>query len=737
MTVPNKDYSLSILSDTLVCGFYYTGGSSTEYQPQFMPLDLSLDAGLDEMVRGEIEYGLGYWLRDITPDLDHCDLNWGILPSAAHSYNLIEVAAGADSFGTLYLRSYQTGVGTWLNAKQDALIANGLYMNITNLDPGAPDAEGEVVYYSGIMWNLKIFFLNPIVNSISRFWAPTAGGVAVVLTGLGFNNSDGQLNTGGPSKPGGWNDKVDAIEFIGLQGQGTTTLTEGAGDFTVDSNTQITIPANKFPALSAGSYHINLKKINVNLDANTTITGYAGDWACDSDGKVFMSTRITFFVSDTYVDRPFRTRKAPILLTDWHLRARSDGTETMKYYAMDYIRCTDRVYKGNLSAISSIPRGFDDKTGLFKVSDLTLDLANNDKEFSILLSGNTVLKNQIVKIYQAYPDEPFGWRSHIISLVIDDYFFENNIFKVKLKDITQKYFRRTVPREICTEDEYPSLHPDSIGAFIPEVMGLCSLTTGEFKGQIEAICINTTTHKYVAANGILKEITEVYSDDPVAVDPGDYTVTRESDGRTYITFDASQGNKKVTYNAKGYIHGAFNSNNGYVQNPAYILLYFLLIILELPPTLIDFASFISAATVFKNMGGAKAGKLILQDEQKPMDVTQDLMAGAKIYPRKDGRLALGMKDISNYATNEGAATPAIFRQLDIMGKFNRKYNMRDAINMINAEYDYVPTWDLFKSNISQRGDVYIEPWIFTPVEDIQKSPTVRGGGRRKERQWAR
>jgi len=706
-------------------------------QPEFSVDDLSLEAGLDQMVRAEITYNAAYWRRNISPALDHSHLNWGILPDLGHAYAMPEVAAGADSSGIMYLRSYVAGVGTWLNSRQDSLVANGLYMEMVNYDPAAPNENGEYVYYSAFMTSLKIFFLNPIVNSIDRLWAPTAGGVAVVLTGLGFDNTDSELETGGPAKPGGWTDKVDTIEFVGLQGQGTTSITEGAGDFTVDSNTQITIPANKFPALSVGSYHINLKKINVALDVNTDITGYAGDWACDSDGKIFASTRITFFISDTYVDRPFRTRKAPILLTDWHLKDRSDGSEVMKYYSMDAIRCPDRFYKGNLSNISSIPRGYDNKTGLFKVSDLTLDLANNELEFSKLLAGTTILKNQLVKIYQAYPDEPFGWRSHIISMIIDDYFFEDEIFKVKMKDITQKYFRVSVPREVCTEDEYANIHPDSIGAFIPEVLGLCSLTTGEFRGQIEALCIDTTTFKYVAANGALYSIDQVYSDDIVAVDTANYTISHEGDGRTYITFTGDQGDKKVTYNGKGYVYAGLNSDNGYVQNLAYILLYFLLIILKIPPTLIDFASFVSTATVFDNMGEAEAGKLILQGEHKPMDVTQDLMAGAKCYPRKDGRLALGKKDMSNFSTNNGETAPVIFRQLDVVGKYNRKYNLRDAISMINVEYDWVETWDLFKSNISEETDFHIDPFDPTQMEDTRDSRTPRKKGRRRTRDWPR
>jgi len=717
MTVPHKVYNTSRVSGYVPCGYHWWNDVTTEWQPRYTVDDLSLEPGLDQMVRGEINYEALFGQLEIVPALDHFELNWGILPGYPNSYNLIEIAAGEDSQGIMYLKSFISGTGPYLNKYQDDLVDNGLYMKMTNFDPGGPDGpDEEVIVYINQIFNIKIFYFNPIVNSISRLWAPTAGGVAVVLTGLGFNNTESELDTGGPSK-GNWADEVDTIEFIGLQGQGTTSLTRGGGDFTLDSNTQITIPANKFPALDEGTYEINLKKLNVDLGAATTITGYAGDWACDSAGKVFSSTRITFYITDTYVAREFRERKAPLILTDWHLQDRSDGSEVMKYYAMDYLRCTDRVYKGNLSAISSIPRGFEGKTGLFKISDLTLDLANNDLEFSKLLAGTTILKNKIVKVYQAYADEPFGWRSHIISLLIDDYSLEDDIFKVKLKDITQKYFRAKTPRQICTADheindtdDYSNIHPDSIGASVPELLGLCSLTLGEFRGAVEAICIDTVNYKYVAANRALKEITEVYSDDPVAVDPGDYTVNTEEDGRTYITFDADQGDKKVTFNCKGYIYGGLNSDNGYVQNPAYIILYLLIVILKIPPTLIDFASFIEVANIYDGMGEAEAGKLILQDEQDPMDVLQDLLAGSKCYIGKDGRITLGRKSISNYSTNNSDPALIIFRQLDAIGKAVREYNMRDAINAITAEYDYIPTWDIFKSSASKRADAWIGPF---------------------------
>ncbi len=429
MTIPHQVYSMTV-SEFFIMAAFYTGGSYGEYDPEFTVDSLSLLAGLDQMAYGEIVYSANPWEENLAPAHDHMHINWAILPAEWHSWNLKKVDAGESSSGIMYLRAYAAGVGTWLNSRQAALVANGLKMRMINFDPSPPNVNGEYIRYSAAMQNVKIFFFNPIVSNISRLWAPTAGGVEVVLTGLGFNNSDDEIETGGPAKAGGWNDKVDTIDFIGLQGQGTTSLTRAAGDFTLDSNTQITIPAGKFPALSAGTYEMNLKKINVSLDVNTDITGYAGDWASDSSGRVFASTRITFYSSDVYVSRAVRERKAPLILTDWHLKDNSDGSEVMKHYSMDRVNCPDRSYKPSLSAISTIPRGIDDKTGLFKITDLTLDLANNDLEFSKMLAGNTILKNQLVKIYQAYADEPYGWRSHVITVIVDDYDLEGDLFQV-------------------------------------------------------------------------------------------------------------------------------------------------------------------------------------------------------------------------------------------------------------------------------------------------------------------
>ena len=85
--------------------------------------------------------------------------------------------------------------------------------------------------------------------------------------------------------------------------------------------------------------------------------------------------------------------------------------------------------------------------------------------------------------------------------------------------------------------------------------------------------VDTITYKYIAAYGSLKAITEVYSDGTL-VDSANYTVSYDDGGRTYITFNSDQEDKKVTFNARGYMYTGMNSTNGHVENPAYVILFF-------------------------------------------------------------------------------------------------------------------------------------------------------------------
>lgn len=612
--------------------------------------------------------------------------------AAALDYETITISALPLTYSPWFV-AYKAASGAWANAYQADFWRGGAHFRALNYNPDAP-AAGEIFKVFLYPLYMRVRFFNPVVNSMDRMWAPTAGGVALVLTGLGFKNGNAEIDTNGNTNPGGWGDLVDNIYLEGLQGQGSTTLTRSSGDFTVDSNTQITIPSGKFPALSAGSYEIKLRKVMADVGPN--VEGYAGAWRCDEDGRVREGEKFTIYISDTYEDREHREKKGWILLTDWHLKNKL-GTEVLKYYSFDYVRCPGKVYKGNLARISAVPRGMDDRSGLFKVADLTLDLANNDLEFSKLLAGTTILKNQKVKIYMAYADEPEGWKSHVITMIIDDYSLDGENFQVKLKDITQKYFRKNIPHYLCTKEAYANIHPDKDGEPMPELIGLASFTTGENKGEVEAICVNTSTFKYLAARGSLKSIDQVYSDNVLKSTPVDYAVSYGDGGITYITFTGDQGDNKVTYNGKGYAYTGINSDDGYVRNPVYIALYFLLVIMKIPFSMIDFNSFEDLATKLENMSEDETGKLILQKSRDPEEILKDLLPGAKCYIAKDGRIAVGKKDVSNFATNNSDTAPVIFKQIDVLGKAQRVYNMRDAVNVINARFDWIPVWDLFKS----------------------------------------
>lgn len=647
---------------------------------------------------------------------------------------------------------------TW----QEQFFREGMCLFLGNYNPAAPDAAGEYYYYNIIAQRLIVNYFNPIVNSITPAYSRDGDLAGLILSGLGFDNNDAEIDEGGPAVPGGWNDEVDFVHFVGLQGQGTTTYQRALGHFTITDNATITFNAAA-PALPNGSYHIQLEKRTVNLAGD--VFAYAGDWRCDASGRMYRSTRHTFVVSDTmkiYGDFRERSGTQPVLLSEWEIKD-SDGNITFKQIAPIDVRtpttienmgnqltltdvtaglclttntaglfvgCNFRFdsgdfdgqtyevtavventsftidaditdvgapgtgyrvkiggfYDGLIKSCSSLSRSIDDRTGLYNVSDMTVELANDQMEFSRLLSTH-FLKNQGVSLWLGWGEHPEAWKTNIIKAIIDDYTLKGKSFNVILKDYTQKYFKIKVPRYLCTADEYPNIHESAVGKAMPEALGLNAFTGGEAPGAMEALYIDTTAYKYLATRGSLHSITAVYSDGDT-VNPANYAITYEDGGRTYITFSNDQEDSKITYDSTGYMYDPWNSTNGYVQNPAYILAFFLAFIAEMPIALLDLEAVDDLADIYDALGASTAGRFILQDEQDIEAVLEGLLFtyGAKFFPTSDGRFKIARKDITNYQTDF-----YIFDQIDLYDFAQRQYNLREAVNLIKAQYDFYPT----------------------------------------------
>lgn len=600
-----------------------------------------------------------------------------------------------------WMWSYKGGVGAVANNKQDDFFRNGIGFRAFDYDPAG--VQPDVINATASMTLIRARYFNAVVNSLSRSFAPTAAGTELVLTGLCFDPSDADLEEHASGAPGDWKADVFRVIFEGIGGAPDYTLTPGAGvgQFVIDSDTQITAT---LPAMNTGTYNIKLFKNDV-ASGGITVNSYAGDFSTNSDGLVTAGVRTVFTVSNSF-DPPEETQ--PLILTDWVWKNKAGDTALRSYAPID-APTPGVFYDGRIINISSLKREVDDNTGLFSISDVTIDLANHDKEMSKLLA-DYFLKNQIVDIYQHFGSQPFADKTLIHKCIVDDYSLNGTTFSVLLKDITRKYFGVRVPRFRCTEAEYTNLHDSAKGVAMPEILGLCSVT-GDTPGACEAVYIDTVNFKYLAARGSLNSIDNVYSDNIAQTDGVDFDVVYEDGGRTYLDFAADQGDNKITFNCKGYMYDVlydWNSGNGYIQNPIYITLFLLAFIAEIPWELIDISSFDTLATEFVTEGWDTSGHLILQNEADLDEVLKDLLftCGNYGFIAINGQFKVVRKDIDDYIDT----TLRIYDQIDVMAPAKRSYNLNAAVNYIQSIYNFYPAPNQSFGSYEDRRESSIEDY---------------------------
>ncbi len=540
---------------------------------------------------------------------------------------------------------------------------------------------------------MRLRYQNPIVNSISKRVLPTGGGEALILSGLGLHITDAELseNGGGTVVAPSFKSYVRKVQFVGRNGEGTYELVKDIG-FTVDSDSQITIPV--MPNLPKGTYNIRLSK---NLTGMAEFWTDAGAWRAYEDGLVYEGAAFVLWVNDELYTNP---RGGEIVLTDWTWKD-ADGNTITEHIGPIDIRADGVFYHGRLISYSGYSREINDKSGMFSVSDMSIELVNNDKRYSTLLA-NYFLKGQYVGIYHAWKNQPENWKTSLIKMVVDDYSLQGNIFRVELKDVSNKYFLVNIPRFVINDTDYPSAPDSSLGRPIPEALGLHYLT-GATPGALEAIKV--TALQYIAAAGSLHSVTEVYSEGVEKTAGADYTISIADGGRTYINFVASQGEKKVTFNCKGYMYGPWNSADGYVQNPAYIVGFVIAFLLEVPISRIHTGSFDDVAAIYAGLNFDTSGRWAGQEAQTGETVMQELMIsyGSKLFQDNEGRFKLDRKDISS-----PSATLRIFEQIHNLRPALRKFNLNQAFNFLKSNFDYYPPASLYKGIMELRNQTAID-----------------------------
>jgi len=626
------------------------------------------------------------WLNDlVTGKYYDGENDWGSYPRGSQGLieNIDITIASLPSEHSARSYTFQTGIG-WSYAFQAYLIRSGLWAYAHTYAGGSLD-DGEEATFNITPRRIKINLFNAVVNSLSAKIFKTAGAGTLVLAGLGFNNALADMNyTGSP----GPNRLVDYIYLEGLEGQGSTTLTRDS-EFTVDSDAQITIT---MPALAAGTYEMKLSKSGSGSQPVNTIESYAGDYRCAADGKMIATTRFAVLVSDSYTTRPTRDNPKPIYFTDWYWE-KKDGTESIKNWSNDFVSFISKAYEGRLLSLSPLTREVDDETGIFSVSDLVAEVAQGNTYEIAKLFAEYMIRNRAVDLFFGFQSEPIEWKESVCKMIVDDHDDDSEKLTALLKDITQKYFKRKLPKYTCTEEEYTNIHDSAKNQPMPDILGLHSYTGTDSPGAFKALHVDTVNHIYLAARGSLHSITEVYSANTAKATPGDYSITYGEGGRTYIDFVADQGDNEIRFNCKGYMYSPWNSANGYVENPAYVLGFLIAFIIGVPGENMDLESFDTLAAVFTAAGYDEIGKHAIDATETPDNSVSRLLwtFGIRAYTSKEGLYSVKRFDVSAFAT-----ALIIFSEIDCKTPPVKHQNAAQAVNIANVAWDYVSAPGRFK-----------------------------------------
>lgn len=665
------------------------------------------EAWKEALVSGKYYDGENPWdlfpMYTENPDGDLLSVNVGNLPIST----------------TLWINSQELAAGKPGNSTQADLFRNGLVFYIVGgtYDIGDPStwAPGDNYIAFVLPQILKVNYLNPVVNSLSRYIVTTTGGNELSFYGLAFDQDDAELNDLSRSAnnvPGtAWQSTVEFIYFEGLQGQGTYTLSRALGEFTVVSDTEINIPS--MPAMTKGSYRIHLQKKPMTIDSGE-VNAYAGAWRSHSNGEVFQGEEFNLFVVEpTHVaiksgttGLPFREPRRtdvaiPFLAINWRMKEIDGETYVYKHYAPIDTRGNETFRDGRLKSVSGLTRAINDETGLFISSDMTAAFSNPDKEFSKLLASH-YMKGEPIELFTAFKDYPEAFKSIAFRGFVEDVVLNGQLFEAMIRDLTSVYFQRKVPLYRITKEEYPNCDPNFLGKPIPEAIGLLYHSADEASGAMEAAYVNTTNFTYLALRWIPHAITEVYNDGEL-VDPANYAIYQDGLGRTYIQFSSDQEESKITFNCKGYEFEPWNSANGYVQHPIYVLLYFLAFIMEVPLSYIDLDFFEEVKGILDALDPsiATSGYWGTMEEGTAEETIKELILtiGAALFPDRFGRFKLAMKDISNIATSK-----FIYAQIDTKEHPKNDYGYSRGVNRVKIRWNFIPAAGIFKGSKQESRD---------------------------------
>lgn len=338
------------------------------------------------------------------------------------------------------------------------------------------------------------------------------------------------------------------------------------------------------------------------------------------------------------------------------------------YISRTGIRAPHAFYQPLLAAFGEILREIGLVPGDYQASQLSIEVLNASGLFSRLRDTYS-WRNRIIRVLLGNPD--IGWDDFQVVYTgrIATWSLTKETVKIEAVDTIQSRLFRPLGF-IINSGFFSELPDETPRALAPLVMGEVSSPGGALPAYLVNPAAGITPYRYLAAQGVNKEITEVYAYG-VLVAAIDYEVTYASgpDGEdcTYIDFDADQRiagdttEPHVSWSGSGLTDDGTDTGNP-INNPAEQLNTFLLRngFVEAD---IDAAAVAAAANAF-NLKQIRSGFAVVDKDLTVGDVVRMFAENfnLQVFSTNDGKVGITAPSTT---IDEGANLPIITALHDI------------------------------------------------------------------------
>lgn len=180
------------------------------------------------------------------------------------------------------------------------------------------------------------------------------------------------------------------------------------------------------------------------------------------------------------------------------------------------IRHPLRFYDGRVIRFGTIVRSIPVPSGLNRIGDASLLLADTDQKFRKIFAIETP-KKRIVEIKIVPVGEPFALAQRLYKGEIVNITFPEGAADIELADITFDFLRDEIP-SLINPDNFTSLPENFTQGFAPIVIGEVFSEALPFQGVLECPHVDTINHRYMVARHHIELVAVVYRRQPGEAD---------------------------------------------------------------------------------------------------------------------------------------------------------------------------------------------------------------------------